>query len=184
VRLRIGIRRFFVDPPHLLGSAILGFASFLLVPLCIGQTGPQTARQAQSVGSAPAQIDRPTLYILFLTDHAACMAKRGTVAHRAAALRVSEGEVRLIDSAAAEFAGGDVGLRAEAREYHRQARSRGAEADPAVVRSFTQRRSGLAVAAFARLKTQLSSAGYAALERYLDQPFANSIQIVVPGRPK
>ena len=97
-------------------------------------------------------------------------------------LRVSELEIRFVNSAAAEFIAGDESLRAEAIGYHRQTTQRGVAPDRQIVHSFTERRAALAVAAMDRVRKQLPSEKYAALERFINQDFAMSVHVVAPGR--
>jgi len=149
---------------------------------------------ALSVGSSltilaqSTALDLPTLYIVFLTQHAqdAKLRTNGhggvTAADSASRLHVKPAELQAIDAAAAQFAAQDLALTQEALQKHLTAKAAGASLPQDTVHAFTVRRTGLAAKAFASLQLQLTSESFAGLQAYLQSVFSQSIQVTKPAR--
>ncbi len=123
--------------------------------------------------------DQPTIYILFLTQHAAVAADgRASDLNRAAALHLTVADLRVVDSVAAEFMRRDEILRTEARKYHRGVSALNRRQDPQIVHSFTVRRNALAMSAFTELQARMPPSEFGALQRYLSEDFNKSISVL------
>lgn len=142
------------------------------------------------LGQTPtaSAIDQPTLYILFLTQHARDASRRAagqggaSNADIASRFHVKPAEVPAIDAAAAQFVAQDTALTQEAWQTHLAAKSAGADLSLDAVHAFTARRAGLAIAAFTNLQSQLTPASYAGLQAYLQSLFSQSIKAVNPAK--
>ena len=151
----------------------------LLIPAVLAAAITGLALRALAADSEGISITDK--YISFLHFHSITVWRQTSeatnlnVVARAERLRIESVDMSILDQVALEFAKQEGLLREEARRYHATTQARGDIVDPAIVRSFSDRRKALASDAFRNLKTKFSPESYVGLHAFLEQDFSRSI---------
>ncbi len=140
--------------------------------------------QVSSVTATDPKLDRSTLYILFLNQHALDAKGRlsgapgARIGNLAEHLRVRPGDLQALDGNALSYVAQDKVIHQEALAYFHACQAAHRSLDPVVVHSFTLRRTALAVAAFSDIQSRLSPESFGGLQEYLSSTFLKSLHVM------